>query len=268
MIHYIQKTIINLAKLMPDSIKMPILNIFVKIRMRFYWFSMKKKWNHYSLIDHKKNINVSFYVKPHIFDIYVVIGYLKMYTPKIGDIIIDWWWFHGIVWLYIAKIIGPTWKVFIFEPDPINFHELEKNIALNELTNVVALQKWMRSKNMSMDFIIQWQASSLFIEKKVKWRENICKIELVNPIVELQKHWINRINFVKMDIEWAEIEVVKWMENYLKTHNVNFAIASYHILPWEKEKTCKELERIFHKIWYQYTTWFDGHLTTYAAKKN
>lgn len=267
MIRMISKTVINLAKLLPDSIKIHILTIFVSIRARVYWFSIKKIGNYYYLIDSKKKIKVWFHIKPHIFDIYVIIWYLKKYTPKQGDIIIDWWWFHGIFWLYLSKIIGPTWKVFIFDPDPINFHELEKNIKLNHADNVIALQKWIRSEKFTMDFIVQWQWSSVFIPSDLQNNKNVCKVELVNPVSELQKHWIHKIDFIKMDIEWAEINVVEWMKEYLKNHNVNFAIASYHILPWNNEKTAKKLERFFHEIWYQYETKFFGHLTTYAAKK-
>jgi len=267
MIRIISKTVINLAKLLPDSIKIHILTIFVSIRARIYWFSMKKIGNDYYLIDRKKKIKVWFHIKPHIFDIYVIIGYLKKYTPKKWDIIIDWGWFHGIVWLYLAKIVGPTWKVFIFDPDPINFHELERNINLNKADNVIALQKGMRSKNSTMDFVIDWQWSSVYIHNEKKHKEKICKVELVNPVIELKKYWIENINFIKMDIEWAEVDVIEGMKEYLKDHNVNFAIAAYHILPWDTEQTAKKLEKIFHEIGYQYETWFFAHLTTYAAKR-
>lgn len=267
MIQYILKKAINTAKLMPDNIKLPILKAFVSVRMRLYWFSMKKMWQYHYLIDLKKNIKIAFNIEPHPFDIYVVIWYLKKYSPQVWHIIIDGWWFHGIVWLYLAKLVWPTWKVFIFEPDPVNYVELDKNIKLNNATNVIALQKWIWSESSTMDFIVQWQWSSVYIPSEWVQLKNVCKVELVNPVEELKKYGINKIDFVKMDIEWAEIDVIEWMKNYLKTNNVNFAIASYHVLPWETEKTCKKLESLFHEVWYEYKTGFFGHLTTYAAKK-
>lgn len=266
MINYIKKTIINTAKLMPNWIKFFILNIFVHIKMKLLWLDMKKIWDYYYLIDNNKKIKIAFCIKPHVFDIYVIVWYLKKYNPKEWDIIIDWGGFHWIVWMYLAKIVGKKWKVFIFEPDPINFHELEKNISINKFDNIIAIQKWMRNVSENIDFIIDWQWSSIYIEESKKTKK-ICKVEVVNPILELEKYWINHIDFIKMDIEWAEIKVVEWMEEYLKKNNVNFAIASYHILPWEKEQTNKKLESIFKKIWYQYETSFYEHLTTYAAKK-
>jgi FkbM family methyltransferase len=45
----------------------------------------------------------------------------------------------GYFSLLAARQVGPTGKVFSFEPDPINFELLERNINLNGYTNITAV---------------------------------------------------------------------------------------------------------------------------------
>ncbi|MBK5284706.1 MAG: FkbM family methyltransferase, partial [Bacteroidia bacterium] len=55
---------------------------------------------------------------------------------KSGDTIIDIGTNIGFALLNMAKISGPDGIVIGFEPDPLNFIRLEKNIDLNNFTNL------------------------------------------------------------------------------------------------------------------------------------
>jgi hypothetical protein len=55
-------------------------------------------------------------------------------------------------------------------------------------------------------------------------------------------------NFVKMDIEGAEVEVIKAAKAFLSNHVIHFAIESNHRV--DNELTSKALERIFPEIGY------------------
>ena len=52
------------------------------------------------------------------------------------------------------------------------------------------------------------------------------KVDTLDNILEGLK--IDRVNFIKMDIEGAEIEALKGMKETLGNNDVKLAIASYH----------------------------------------
>ena len=57
-------------------------------------------------------------------------------------------------------------------------------------------------------------------------------------------------NYIKMDIEGAEIEVIRSSLDFLRRHPIHFAIESYHRTK-EGDLTCHELERLLRSIGYR-----------------
>ena len=57
---------------------------------------------------------------------------------KIGNVVVDLGANIGYYSLILAKLVGNEGKVFSFVPVPKNFSELEKNIKLNNYSNVIA----------------------------------------------------------------------------------------------------------------------------------
>jgi len=70
----------------------------------------------------------------------------KKQAVESGDgVIFDIGAYNGIYGL-IAGLVNPQAKVFIFEPDPINFQHIQNNIKLNNLANVVAVETAMSDR--------------------------------------------------------------------------------------------------------------------------
>ena len=63
------------------------------------------------------------------------VGYFHKHRPQRGDIAIDAGAYVGHMTVFLAKIVGPEGSVIAFEPDPINYERLIKNINLNKLTS-------------------------------------------------------------------------------------------------------------------------------------
>jgi FkbM family methyltransferase len=58
---------------------------------------------------------------------------------KPGMVVVDVGAHVGYFSLIAARQVGPTGRVFAFEPDPINYELLQRNIELNGYTNVTAV---------------------------------------------------------------------------------------------------------------------------------
>src|SRR5919204_3156477 len=61
------------------------------------------------------------------------------FTPKEGDIVVDVGAHIGPYTIIASKRVGPNGKVVSIEADPDNFDLLNRNIHLNKLSNVIAL---------------------------------------------------------------------------------------------------------------------------------
>jgi len=73
-----------------------------------------------------------------------------------GDIIIDVGANIGYYTIIFADKVGPSGKVYAFEPDPANFSLLKKNIEENKLYNIEAVNGALGSRIGSSDLYISW----------------------------------------------------------------------------------------------------------------
>jgi hypothetical protein len=74
------------------------------------------------------------------------------------------------------------------------------------------------------------------------------------------------VDFIKMDIEGAEIEAIRGAIRTLKENNVHLAIASYHWC-WGGRRTADVLKKMFPEYGYNVSTGYPIHLTTYAWRE-
>ena len=143
-------------------------------------------------------------------------------------------------------------KVFAFEPDKFNIERIQKNKALNEgLTdNIIIEDLLLWDKNELIDF---YEAGT--VGSSAVWMpdtEHCVKKQAVTIDDWVKNNGIQKLDFIKMDIEGAEIEALDGCVETIKTLKPNFAIASYHIV--NGEKTHIKLEQFFTSINYPFKT--------------
>jgi len=252
----------KISKLMPEGqTKNKIRNLVYGLLNSVSWGSkevildkdrrIKGKFSNLLLIKHSDCINE-------------LQGYVKNYLPKEGDVVIDAGSFYGIFAIYAAKLVGKKGKVICFEPEETNFKLLKKNIKINKLKNVILIKKGLWNKETILKFKCHGADSRLaFFDKE----EELCNQVKVTNLDKIYKDLsLQKIDFVKMDIEGAEIQAIEGAREIMKEKNIHFAIASYHVV--NGEKTCIKLEQMFKKIGYSAKTEYPEHLTTYAHKKS
>ena len=110
-------------------------------------------------------------------------------------------------------------KIYSFEPDPKNYALLLETICREKISNVVPLNIGLYSQKSELSFDMQGTASS-----SVKEDGNIVvKVDKLDNIIDDEK-----VSFIKMDIEGAELEALKGSERIIRNNTPKLAICVYH----------------------------------------
>ena len=139
-----------------------------------------------------------------------------------GDIVVDIGAHIGYYTLQFANLVGPTGKVYAFEPEPKNFELLKKNVQINKYDNVVLIQKIVSDKDGIVEFFISKYDSignKLFKSNgEHGTKEHAIKMESIT-LDEYFKDSKEKIDFIKMDIQGGEGKATLGMKNFLKKNN-------------------------------------------------
>lgn len=191
-------------------------------------------------------------------------GYFQYVRPKKNDIIVDGGGYFGNFSILASRIVGKKGKIFTFEPDKKCCEIMKKRFRRLGIKNIQIYQYALYNKKCQMYLEGEPGAGSLIPDKKSpainKLRVNCIDLD---SLVKTEK--ISKIDFIKMDIEGAEIEAIDGMKSTLKKFRPNLAIASYHIR--NGKQTSFQVEQKLKKYKYKFIkTDYRSHLTTYAIK--
>jgi FkbM family methyltransferase len=211
-----------------------------------------------------KNNKILFYQNPagNLKEVY---GYFRNYDFQRHENIVDGGAFVGLFSLIVSKIVNDGSKIIAFESDKENYQLLLKNIDLNNSKNIIPVNIGLWSEKCELLFSTGKEDSNgVFLsEHEINLMSAKTMVDSLDN--QLRKLNINKIGFIKLDVEGAEIEVLKGARDTLKTNDVHLAIASYHI--FNNEPTFKEVEKTLTKFGYYSFTEYPQHLTTYGYKE-
>lgn len=184
-------------------------------------------------------------------------GYTKHRDVHPGDVVVDVGAYAGDFTIYAAIKAGPLGRVVAFEPDTTSHAMLCANVRLNKLKNVLVLKKglWSHEGELSITgtaFASQLSSDAARYPTKV----TVCTLD-----GELGRLSIGSVNFVKLDIEGAEIEAIQGM-NGTMAGKPYIAIASYHLR--DDVRTSTLLEPLLMGRGYRVMTENQEHLTTFG----
>ena len=151
-----------------------------------------------------------------------------------GDIVIDAGGCWGDTSLYFAYEVGVSGKVYTIECIPDNLKIMEKNFHLNsELeTRIEIIRNPVWSKSDIPMYFTDSGPSSIGVldENNNNGGKNIkcskCSTSTIDDIVH--RNQLREVNFIKMDIEGAEIEALRGAEKTIKQSQPKLAISVYH----------------------------------------
>jgi FkbM family methyltransferase len=144
------------------------------------------------------------------------------FNTKQGDIVVDVGAHMGKYTIIASKQVGANGKVIAIEAHPGNYDMLNHNIKLNGLTNVIPLNYAVYSKETKIKLFLPDEESGYTMHHSVMFnylsskyplqgKDNEKFIEVNANTLDnlLQKNGIPQVNWIKIDVEGAEFEVLK-----------------------------------------------------------
>jgi len=145
-----------------------------------------------------------------------------------GDVVLDIGGNLGYHTLILSDLVGVQGKVFSFEPSLENFGLLKKNVLENNLQNVKIERLAISNISSTTKLFLSEGPGGHRIQQS-----NFCtdNFDVVNTIT-LDEYFkddpiINKINFLKIDVEGAELNVLQGMKSILKNENLKILVELY-----------------------------------------
>ena len=136
------------------------------------------------------------------------------------------------------KHIYPKARVIGFEPDPTIFPYLQENVSRNGLQDVQLVQAALAAKEMTLTFYSDGRSGSYLAGTRSADPSSQHWTKYDVPCIRLRNFLNEPVDFLKMNIEGAEWEVLEDIEDVLR--NIEAMVIEYHHLPG--------LPRTLHKI--------------------
>lgn len=189
--------------------------------------------------------------------------YFKHQSLQPGDVVIDAGTYIGVFTVYASKVIGSKGKVYAFEPDPQTLVKLKQNLKLNNVENVVLVEKGLWSEETQLVFEQGRELSSSFIVDNSRTGiNNIIKVPVTTIDKVLEAHTVEGGLFIKMNIEGSEIEALKGAIKITEQYRPSMVIRTNHIV--NGHTTDKPVELFLKRFGYQTKTVQLAELTTFA----
>ena len=164
---------------------------------------------------------------------------IGIFRPKEGDIVVDIGAHMGRYTIPSAKSVGVSGKVIAVEAHPYNFGILQHNLKLNKLTNVSLLNSAAYSKKANLKLYLPDEDLGYTMHHSVmtnylstKYNNEIERkyIEVEADTLDnlLKSSGITTVNWIKIDVEGAEYEVLKGAREILSTNKPISILVEVH----------------------------------------
>lgn len=230
------KKVYSLLQIYPISLLFPVMRRMFRLisswidNKRLTQYGYKLEYNHPYFVLKDKEESYCFQSNPTEEIEFAVKGYLMPMSELEGKCVVDAGAFPGVTTFVLSKAVGDNGCVVAIEPDPWNYEVLRWTVEKNNLKNVIVLNKGLWSQKKIIPFSSGLKLQSRFnAGNDTLYRiSKTINIETVtiDGLKELLR--LKRIDFIKMDIEGAEIEAISGAQKTLKESQPILSIATYH----------------------------------------
>ena len=129
--------------------------------------------------------------------------------PREGQTVFDVGGQQGIYTVMAARRVGPRGKVVSVEPEPRNFGIIAKNVSLNGLTNVVAVQEALLDKAGEAELVLcGWNAGGHSLSPSAT--SGAAKVRIRTRTLDALAAELKAVpDVIKIDVEGSELAVLR-----------------------------------------------------------
>lgn len=194
-----------------------------------------------------------------------ILDYFRWFRPEPGQTVFDLGANCGLSTYYLSQAVGPSGRVVAFEPDPINYEILRRNISRHALPNVVPVRQAIAAHSAVLRFHSEGTIGSTLAHQSNRGTTGTSiEVEAVSLVDACHKYGTPA--FIKMDIEGAELEVLASSRAFLRQTDIHFAIDTNHYK--DGTLTAERVQALLQQCDYETLSSAEsGFSTTWARKR-
>lgn len=200
--------------------------------------------------------------------------YLALLQP--GEVAFDVGANHGYFTLLFSDIVGASGQVHAFEPVPPTFDLLATFVREQQYYENVMLTRAAcsdRQENMPI-FVPAGDSGQASLKRHVEgsWRDGAGVQEFQTTTIELDQYVqarnITRVDFLKCDVEGAELLVLRGMAATLRTHHPLLLVEVYRGWTDTFGYNANTLMQFLNSVGYDRFQWVTDHLGPVATRES
>ena len=185
------------------------------------------------------------------------IQYLKVLDVKDGEFVLDLGAYCGSTTIEFCKI-NPTGIVVAIEPDYLNYSTLRENLLLHQINNVIPINAAIDYTKRTLKFNHEGNLGS----SSYTIRDYNSTFVSTVTLSEIESITGKKIDAIKMDIEGAELSLIKNSELYFMQNKPRLVIEP-HLDNTTGELNTEELLKYLKKYGYTHFEILNQELETY-----
>lgn len=162
------------------------------------------------------------------------------------------------IWRWAIDLAKNLWyKVIAFEPAPWTYTHLVKNIELSEMwDNIESYNIWLWKGKSELPFLIWdiWDTTAHIDDKDFDhWCRRPLPMKRISVHVDrfddiwIDSQKIKNTKLILIDVEWFELNVLKWMSESIKSMwDVKLIVEI-----WHDQKKKEEILNFMQKLWFR-----------------
>jgi FkbM family methyltransferase len=159
--------------------------------------------------------------------------YLDFARLREGQTVIDLGCYAGLTTVAFSKAVKAAGRVIGVEPDPGNLSAARANLSLhrriNDLDNITLLPVAVSHVETTVTFSAEGAMGSAIADIVGGYRGAIIEVQGLTLEGILARAGVERVDFIKMDIEGAELRVLQSAETFLRTHRPRMIIEPHEV---------------------------------------
>jgi FkbM family methyltransferase len=162
--------------------------------------------------------------------------YDRFFKPQRGDIVVDAGAHVGFYTLKAAKEVGSRGHVIAIEPEDKNYELLTTNIRINKYKNITPIKSALSDFEGKARFFLKARSCSHSLIGKTWITPIVGSTEVTVTTLDniLEELDIKKVDLLKINVEGAELAVLKGCKKFLTIGGISNIVATPHP-PFEQE---------------------------------